>query len=133
MHKLALLDIDPAGASKTASQLTQLAADIEILRVTVDLAKEESIVKGIQEVVDRFGRIDVALNIAGMPGSLKPSTEISAEEFRKVVDVNMVGLWIAQREEVRHMLRQEGVKRGSVCSVLLWFLDCCEVQGDVLI
>jgi NAD(P)-dependent dehydrogenase (short-subunit alcohol dehydrogenase family) len=56
-----------------------------------------------------FNRIDVAVNIAGIGGSGKSTHEMDMAEWRKVLDVNLHGLWMCQRAQVRQMLKQEYV------------------------
>ena len=74
------------------------------------MSNEKSVMQGVQEVANHFGRIDYAVNNAGGGGPIRPSSEVSAAEFRAVIDLNMVGLWIGQREQIKQMLRQEPLK-----------------------
>lgn len=62
---------------------------------------------GIAETVNRFKRIDVALNIAGIGADGKKTHETESESWDKVVDVNLNGVWRCQRAELRAMLQQE--------------------------
>jgi NAD(P)-dependent dehydrogenase (short-subunit alcohol dehydrogenase family) len=85
---------------------------MEILIVTMDMAEEQTILSGMQLIIQTFGRIDYAVNNAGFGGTLGISTNISTTDFRKVLDVNMTGLWIAQREQIRQMMKQEPAEEG---------------------
>lgn len=87
--------------------LVKAIKDVEIIEIATDMAEESSIVQAVQQVVDRFGRIDIAVNNAGIGGPLGPSTEMSAQAFHKVIDINLIGLWIGQREVIRQMLKQD--------------------------
>lgn len=107
VRRLAILDIDAAGAEETAKGLKDKYADLEVLVLHTDMANEESIVTSIGETIKVFGRIDYAINNAGTGGALAPSTDVSNGEFRTAIDINLVGLWVGQREEIRHMLKQE--------------------------
>jgi NAD(P)-dependent dehydrogenase (short-subunit alcohol dehydrogenase family) len=114
--RIALLDIDAPGLLTTQDLLLNHKSNIEVLTVAADMASEESVVDGIGEVVQRFGSINIAVNNAGIGGPLRPSTQLSAKEFRNVLDINMVGLWVAQREKSnkcsnkRHKIKGKQVK-----------------------
>lgn len=82
-------------------------ADINVLTIQADCGNEESLVQAISTVVAKFGRIDYAVNNAGIPGVLGPATEYKTSDFKTVLDVNLTGLWIAQREQIRQMLKQD--------------------------
>ena len=88
----------------------QANREIQTLTVHVDVGDETSIVEGMQKVTETFGRIDIAVNNAGIGGPIMPSTDISVGAYRKVLEVNTIGLWISQREEIKHMLRQDLVE-----------------------
>lgn len=114
VSRLAILDIDNAGMNQTTT-LVKAIKDVEIIEIATDMAVESSIVQAVQQVVDRFGRIDIAINNAGIAGPMGPSTELSAQDFHKVIDINLIGLWIGQREVIRQMLKQELRQLWSQC------------------
>jgi NAD(P)-dependent dehydrogenase (short-subunit alcohol dehydrogenase family) len=65
----------------------------------------------------RFGRIDYAVNNAGVSGTLRRSTDMTTEEFNQAIHVNMTGVWIAQREQLNQMMKQEPLATGYLkCS-----------------
>ncbi|KAJ3545083.1 hypothetical protein NM208_g2692 [Fusarium decemcellulare] len=125
IRKLALLDVDDAGLDRTAYSISQLQlGEVQILKVNVDVGNDKSLVQAIQKVVDELGRIDIAVNNAGIGGPIVNSTDLSVEDYRKVIDINMVGLWVSQREEIKHMLKQDpvltrpgGVNRGVIVNM----------------
>jgi NAD(P)-dependent dehydrogenase (short-subunit alcohol dehydrogenase family) len=101
-------------AQETAEELKSIYSEVEVLLVQTDMASEESVVAGINKIMKNFGRIDYAINNAGVGGKLGPTTEISGLDFRSTIDINMIGLWFCQREEIRHMLKQEPLSHGYV-------------------
>lgn len=80
------------------------------MNLEVDVSDEGPVVQAIQNVVARFKRIDIAFNNAGIGGPVKLSTDVSAEKYRRTIDINMTGLWLSQREEIKQMLSQEPVE-----------------------
>jgi glucose 1-dehydrogenase len=82
--------------------------------VGADVSNEDEVVRMIAETVDRLGGIDVLVNNAGIQIS-KPSHELSAADFDKVLAVNLRGAFLCAREAIRHFLA-EG-KPGSIINV----------------
>jgi NAD(P)-dependent dehydrogenase (short-subunit alcohol dehydrogenase family) len=69
-----------------------LPASAEALAVTADVIQEDEVADYVRAAVDKFGTIDVFYNNAGIEGEIKPITEYPLETFRKVLDVNVVGV-----------------------------------------
>jgi NAD(P)-dependent dehydrogenase (short-subunit alcohol dehydrogenase family) len=75
------------------------------LGVTVDVSSPQDTARMAQDTVDRYGRIDVLVNNAGIYTSLCPTPfeEIDVDEWRRVFDVNVLGMWLASRAVAPHM------------------------------
>jgi NAD(P)-dependent dehydrogenase (short-subunit alcohol dehydrogenase family) len=82
----------------------------EGIGLTVDVADEAQVEQMAQEVVERCGRIDILVNNAGLYASLqmRPFTEIPVEEWRQVMDVNVLSMFLTMRAVVPRM-REQGV------------------------
>ena len=80
---------------------------------TGDVRDEEAIRSAVGEVVERFGRIDVLLNAAGV-GSAGSVDEIDADEWDRVLDINLKGTYLVSKHVVPHMLERES---GSIVNV----------------
>lgn len=80
---------------------------VEILDLHMDVRKMAEVKRGIQETVERFGRLDVALNNAGLGGSGKQTHEVDEDEWDRVIDVDLNGVRRCQKEEIAVMLKQE--------------------------
>ncbi|EXJ63303.1 uncharacterized protein A1O5_11624 [Cladophialophora psammophila CBS 110553] len=107
IKQLALLDIDTAGMAATRKLIFELNDNVEVLEIQADLSNEKAIVDAVQKVTKTFGQINIAVNNVGIGGPICATSEMGVEDYRKVVDLDLIGLWIAQREEIRQMLRQE--------------------------
>lgn len=105
--RIALLDKNESLLKTTTDELRQDFPDTEFLPVPYDAASEESTVKATDTVISSFGRLHHAVNNAGFPGPLGPSTSVTTDDFRALLDVNLTGVWTAQREQIKHMLKQD--------------------------
>lgn len=115
--RVALLDLDPA-------RLKALAAEFEdtALAVPVDIADPDATERAIRTVLERFGRIDVCVNAAGIatPGVITDgSAPLPLESFRRVIEVNLIGLFDVMRHCVTAMTVNAPVdgERGVVINV----------------
>jgi NAD(P)-dependent dehydrogenase (short-subunit alcohol dehydrogenase family) len=86
--------------------------------VTVDVADEAQVERMAQEVVDRCGRIDILVNNAGLYASLamRPFTEIPVDEWRQVMDVNVLSMFLTTRAVVPRMREQGGGRIVNISS-----------------
>jgi NAD(P)-dependent dehydrogenase (short-subunit alcohol dehydrogenase family) len=86
--------------------------------LTVDVADEAQVEEMAQQVVERCGRIDILVNNAGLYASLqmRPFTEIPVEEWRQVMDVNFLSMFLTIRAVVPHMREQGGGRIVNISS-----------------
>ncbi|MFT4414867.1 3-oxoacyl-ACP reductase FabG [Fredinandcohnia humi] len=98
--RVALVDFDVSGGER-AKELKQQGADVEFYKV--DVADRESVEQMVAAVVERFGKIDILINNAGITrdGML---TKLSLEDFQKVIDVNLTGVFNCTQAAVPHMI-----------------------------
>ena len=88
-----------------------LPASAEPLAVTADVSDEDEVADYVRAAVDRFGTIDVFYNNAGVEGEVRPITQYPAETFRRVLDVNVVGVFLGMKHVLPVMLKQN---KGSI-------------------
>lgn len=69
----------------------------------VDVSNEAQVTSAFEQVVRRYGRLDVLFNNAGI-AIRRPTIELGLEDWNKVVAVNMTGVFLCAREAARHML-----------------------------
>jgi len=84
------------------------AAGGEGLFVKADMSKASEVETLIQKTVQRFGRLDVAFNNAGIEGVLAPIIRQSEEDWDRTIDINLKGVWLCLKYEIRQMLKQGG-------------------------
>jgi NAD(P)-dependent dehydrogenase (short-subunit alcohol dehydrogenase family) len=84
------------------------AAGGEGLFVKTDVSKASEVDALIQKVVEKFGRLDIAFNNAGVEGVWAPIIRQSEEDFDRTVNINLKGVWLCLKHEIRQMLKQGG-------------------------
>lgn len=87
-----------------AAELRALGAEAEFLRA--DVRFEAEVRNVVEQTVERFGRIDVAVNNAGTEGQLAPIVEQSAANYEDTFAVNVLGTLLSVKHEMRAMLAQ---------------------------
>ena len=80
-----------------AAAIKDLPASAQALAVTADVTQEDEVAEYVRAAVDKFGTIDAFYNNAGIEGDIKPIPEYSLESFRRVLDVNVVGVFLGMK------------------------------------
>ncbi len=84
------------------------------LFVTCDVADSGSVQAMIRQTVEKFGKIDIAVNNAGIGGAAVHTDEHPEEEWHKVIGVNLTGVFLCMKYELQEMLK---AKRGCIINV----------------
>jgi len=97
------------------------AAGGEALFVKTDVSQAAEVAALVQKTVEKFGRLDIAFNNAGIEGAWIPITEQSEEDWDRVIDINLKGVWLCLKHEIRQMLKQgSGGAIVNMASVAGW-------------
>ena len=91
------------------------AAGGEGLFVKADVAKAADVQAMVQKTVEKFGRLDVAFNNAGIEGTWVLIAEQAEEDWDRVIDINLKGVWLCLKYEIQQMLKQGG--GGTICNM----------------
>lgn len=84
------------------------AAGGEGFFVKGDVAKAADVQALVQKTVEKFGRVDVAFNNAGIEGVWVPIVEQSEEDWDGIIDINLKGVWLCLKYQIQQMLKQGG-------------------------
>jgi len=82
------------------------AAGGDGLFVKTDVSKASQVETLIQKVVERFGGLDIAFNNAGIEGVWAPIVRQSEEDWDRTIEINLKGVWLCLKYEIRQMLKQ---------------------------
>lgn len=91
--------------------IAALPASAEPLAIAADVTDEAQVAAYVRRACDQFGTIDVFFNNAGIEGEIKSITDYPLEAFRRVLDVNVVGVFLGLKHVLPVMLQQN---RGSI-------------------
>jgi len=113
----------PGHATATADDLDSVVAEIEALgrravAVRADVSDEAEVDAAVATATDALGTIQLVANVAGGSGmgfGLGPLLSVGADEFRKVLDVNVVGTWLVSKACAQRMV--DARVGGRICNV----------------
>ncbi|HEX7169742.1 MAG TPA: SDR family oxidoreductase [Rubrobacter sp.] len=88
-------------------------AGAEVLAVAADVSREAEVERLVRETVERFGRIDVLVNNAGLLGPRVGVEDYPEDEWRRVIDANLTGPYLVSKAAIPHL--SEG---GSIINVV---------------
>ncbi|MDP8921360.1 MAG: SDR family oxidoreductase [Chloroflexota bacterium] len=108
---VAIVDRVGEAAEATTRRLREVGVDA--LALEADVTEEESAVRCVRTAVDRWGRLDVLINAAGI-GARGPAEKYELERWERVLVINLTGTFLFCREAGRVMLE---VGRGSIVNI----------------
>lgn len=115
--KLTLVDYNKEGLENAAKEIKAAYADANVLTVVADVSNEEQVKNYVNKAVEAYGRIDGFYNNAGIEGRQAPMTEYDLGIFKKVIDINLMGVYYGMRYILPIMQKQEYGRIVNVASV----------------
>lgn len=112
--KVAVNDINGPSAKAVAEEIRLFGA--EAIDVPGDVSSAEDVSRAVEETISRFGRIDILVNNAGISSTTRPLETIGDDEWSKVMDVNLKGVFLFMRAVLPHMKTQKSGKIVNVSS-----------------
>jgi 3-oxoacyl-[acyl-carrier protein] reductase len=110
--RVALLDLDLAAAEAAASKVAG-----EAFAIGADVTRAPDVDAAVRRVVDRWGRLDVLVNNAGITGRSFPIWELSDADWRAVIDVDLTSVFFCCRAAVKVMLAQGSGRIVNIASI----------------
>jgi NAD(P)-dependent dehydrogenase (short-subunit alcohol dehydrogenase family) len=102
--RVAILDLTEDALAETADAVRNAGA--EVLVIACDVSKPEQVEVAIRQVVETFGRLDIAFNNAGVENKAAPVAEIALDEWDRILDINLRGTFVCMKHELAQMVRQ---------------------------
>ncbi len=110
--RVALVDLDRAGVEAAAKPFGGQA-----LALAADVTKTDDVERAVRTVTERWGRLDIAVNNAGITGGSKLTWEITDEEWHRVLAVDLTAVFLVSRAAVRVMLGQGSGRIVNIASI----------------
>ena len=101
--KVAIVDLNKEAAEKTAEEITDMGG--EALGLNCDVSKAEDVRTVVTQIIDKFGKIDILLNNAGL-GMRSNAEEMTDDMWNTVINVNLKGAFFFCREVGKKMIKQ---------------------------
>tara|TARA_B100000378_G_scaffold199910_1_gene163404 strand:+ start:987 stop:1736 length:750 start_codon:yes stop_codon:yes gene_type:complete len=102
---VAILDVDMEAAEKLSAELNENGANT--FAIQCDVSSETQVEKAIAKVVETYGKLDAAFNNAGIQIPAQDITETSEEDYDKILNVNLKGVWLCMKHELIQMKKQQ--------------------------
>lgn len=106
-QRIVLADLAEGPLQETKTLIEGISPEAEVLVCIADVSSPTAVTALLDKTTSVFGRVDYAVNAAGILGVSKRSHEMSVEEFDRVVNVDYRGCWLCSREEIKHMIKQD--------------------------
>jgi NAD(P)-dependent dehydrogenase (short-subunit alcohol dehydrogenase family) len=114
---LVLVDYNDKSLNDAKAELNKEFPSVKIITVVADVSKEDAVKNYVDETVKVFGRIDGLYNNAGIEGKQASITEYDVNIFKKVIDINLMGVYYGMRYVIPVMQKQKYGRIVNVASV----------------
>ncbi len=101
---VALADWNEAAAQTAAAELT--AKGHKTLAIRCDVSDDAQVEAMVKQTVSAFGRLDIAYNNAGVQNVLAETADTTAQDYDRVMGINLRGVWNSMKFELQHMRKQ---------------------------
>ena len=133
--KVMCADMDAGGAERTASQIVDGGGDAT--PVEADVRQGSDVERMVRSAVERYGRIDVLFNNAGIEFAL-PVAQVPEEEWDRLIDTNLKGVFLGCKYAIPEMVKQGGgsiVNTASIAGLQgsAWMSTYCASNGGVVL
>lgn len=114
---LVLVDYNQQGLQEAQKEIEKEFPSVVLHTVVADVSQEEAVRNYVEETVKHFGRIDGLYNNAGIEGKQAGMTEYDVSVFKKVIDINLMGVYYGMRYVIPVMQKQKYGRIVNVASV----------------
>jgi len=114
-----IADVQIDAGEQTAQMVEKLGQRALFLKC--DVSKEEDIKNVLHTTIETFGRLDCAFNNAGIEGDQATTPNCTNENWERVININLKGVWLCMKYQIPQMLKQGG---GAI-------VNCSSIAGLV--
>ena len=104
--KVVIADLNSEGANRVAKAITDAAGVVDV--VYADVGDPQSAARMVEHTIKSFGRLDVAVNNAGIGGRAGVVGDLSSDDWLSVINVNLNGVFFCMHAEIQAMLEGGG-------------------------
>ena len=104
--RVAVADVNVEGAEETVRLIRDAGG--EALCIQADVSQAADAEAMVTRAVETYGRLDCAFNNAGIEGEVRPTQDYSEASWERVIAINLKGVWLSMKAEIRHMLGHGG-------------------------
>jgi NAD(P)-dependent dehydrogenase (short-subunit alcohol dehydrogenase family) len=110
--RVLVCDVDDAGGRAAAAEIEAAGGSARFARI--DVASESEVEAAVASALSAFGRLDCAVNSAGITGAPASLDRVDLEDFSRTLAVNLTGVFLCMKHEIAAMVRQGG---GAIVNV----------------
>ena len=108
-----LSDINAKQGDRAAAKLREQGGKAQFIQA--DVTDQQQVADLIKQIVEQHGRLDGAVNNAGVEGDQTRIADIDEQEFDQIMSVNVKGVWLCMKAEIQQMLQQE--RGGAIVNI----------------
>ena len=114
--RVVVADIDVDGGEETVRQIAAAGGEARFVRS--DVSNGADVEALVAQAVAAYGRLDYAVNNAGVEGALAPTADYPEDAWQRVIAINLTGVWRCMKAEIPAMLRAGGGAIVNMASIL---------------
>jgi NAD(P)-dependent dehydrogenase (short-subunit alcohol dehydrogenase family) len=113
--KVVVADVQVRGGEETVQMIKEAGG--ESIFVKTDVSKTADVEALVKRAVDTYGRLDCAINNAGIEGIIAQTADGTEENWNRVININLKGVWLCMKYEIPEMQKQGGGAIVNMASV----------------
>ena len=102
--KVVVADVTVEGGEETVNMIKEAGG--EAIFVKTDVTKAAEVEAMVNKAVETYGRLDYAHNNAGVAAAVYPVADLPEEDWDRIININLKGIWLCMKYEIPQMLRQ---------------------------
>ena len=114
--KVAVVDVNHEDAEGISQRIERLGG--EAIAIAADISKPEQVQSAVLKTVEKFLRLDIAVNNAGIGGDQAETSDLAVDSWRRVNSINLDGVFYCMKYEIPEMLKNGGGSIINISSIL---------------